>query len=107
MPTINDLSYGRSVSGRTTFVNNYTAWVDSTKRTVRGNEYSALIKAINNGWSGSDADAFIAKLDKLAKQLEERISIYASRMNSAMNSDASDFANMQNVNANSINNIRF
>lgn len=107
MPTISELTYGRSDAGRKNFIQVYTGWAEKTKQSVRGNSYTAVVNAINKGWSGSDADAFLVALDKFAKQLETRISGYASKMNSTMANDASSFSSMQNANANSINNMRF
>lgn len=105
MPTLSDMTYGRSTAGRQSVINTYQSWINSYKKNLKGDQYNKMISAIQNGWNGADADAFIKKLEEITVELERRVNQYIVRMETALKSDASNFAKLQNNNQNNVNSI--
>ena len=102
---IRNLDFGRTEAGRKSFIEEYRGWINQYKNSINGEKFQNLLKAIDEGWSGVDADAFKKKLHDIASTLVTRVDKYAQIAEQTLNADAARFDRVQNVYRNDVNSI--
>lgn len=95
---MNDATYGRNLTGRAALVANLQGDIDKAIAALDGAEYNTVVTTVKNNWNGADADEFLAKLKATKDDIKKSYKQYKSVVQSALNSDSTQFTKMQNAN---------
>ncbi len=96
--TMNQATFARSVSGRKKLANDFSSDIENLIKILNGDKYAALKKVVNQNWTGTDATDFLNDIEKTRKSLETKLRALKNQFNSAISSDASQFAKFQSKN---------
>lgn len=73
------------------------------KNAIKGPDYQALIRTIQDNWEGSDSEKFQAVLAEMAEDFKNHVIKTESDLIKAIDDDRAEFASFQNKNAGNIN----
>ncbi len=93
--TMTNLAYGRDADGRTKLLNDLKADIGNAKKELTGSNLTAIITAVDNNWSGADAEKFKKELKEKAESLQKSFEAYSAIIESSLTQDATGFAKMQ------------
>ena len=82
---LSSASYGRSQETTQVVIDNYRTYFQSVKNALNGQEKEAFINAIRNSWEGTDAGAYISRLNARIKEINQFIDKLPIRIENAIN----------------------
>lgn len=93
--TMGNATYGRDLSSIYLLCQDYSNDLVYTKKRLRGEKYTQLIKVIRENWNGEDAERFIKSLDKEISNIENKISTYDHKITDTLHSSYEEFVRFQ------------
>ena len=96
---LSSASYGRSQETTQAVIDNYRTYFQSVKNALNGQEKEAFINAIKNSWEGTDAGAYVSRLNARINEINQFIDKLPIRIENAINEDLRQFQNFQDTNA--------
>ena len=96
---LSSTSYGRSQETTQVVIDNYRTYFQNVKNALNGQEKEAFMNAIKNSWEGTDATAYLSRLNARINEINQFIDKLPIRIENAINEDLRQFQNFQNTNA--------
>lgn len=93
--TMDNATYGRSATGRKKLQNALTEDFNKMKDVLSGTEYQNVKAAVNKYWSGTDAQDFLADIDKTRDSILKAISKIKADAVAALDAEALEFDKFQ------------
>lgn len=103
MLDMSNAKYARGGHGtEITVISEINAKFNGFKNRIKGTEYNTLINTIRANWEGADADKFVALIDEVTNELQNKVSKINTDITNSIIDDRTEFSNFQTKNANNI-----
>ena len=99
---IEEATYGRDAIGINNLKNELGNTIQSARKSLRSENYQQVLSAINQYWSGPDAEKFKKELESSINTIDADFTKYVSVIDNALIEDYKQFFKMQQVNKESI-----
>lgn len=99
---ISGATFGRDKAGQKKLLANLKGDIEKARKNLTGASYESVVNNVNKYWAGEDAKKFLTMFKKSVSEISTKMKAYEKTIDSALNTDASQFAKLQSRNANTI-----